>query len=96
MTRELAVTVRLPGVKIAPTSKTLACSQTGLENSGAALQSGATVRQAVSAIEDLSWKKWSSAYAVCRFFFKEKKWPTMDKCGFYASTCHFSVNKTPL
>jgi hypothetical protein len=29
----------------------------------------------VSAIEDLSWKKWSSAYAVCRLFFKDQKWP---------------------
>jgi hypothetical protein len=36
------------------------------------LQSGATVRQAVSAIEDLSWKKRSPAYAVCRFFFKDQ------------------------
>jgi hypothetical protein len=35
MTRKQAVTVRLPGAKSAPTNKTLACSQTGLENSGA-------------------------------------------------------------
>jgi hypothetical protein len=35
----------------------------------------------VSAIEDLSWKKWSSAYAVCRFFFKDQKWPKSSLSG---------------
>jgi hypothetical protein len=33
--RKHAVTVRLPGARIAPTNKTWACSQTGLEKSGA-------------------------------------------------------------
>src|SRR5262245_37694714 len=32
--RKQAVTVRLPVARIAPTNKTLACSQTGLENKG--------------------------------------------------------------
>src|SRR4029450_8914034 len=35
MTRKHAVTVRLPVASIAPTNKTVACSHTGLENSGA-------------------------------------------------------------
>jgi hypothetical protein len=35
MTRKHAVTVRVPGARIAPTNKTLACSHTGLEKRGA-------------------------------------------------------------
>jgi hypothetical protein len=51
------------------------------------LPSGAAARQAVSAYGDLSWQKWSSAYAVCRYFFKDQKWPKSRLEGVLKITC---------
>jgi hypothetical protein len=65
---------------MAPTIKTFACSQTGLVKAARTLQSKAAVRQAVWASERLLLVKMSfSAYAACRYFFKNQNWIKSSK-----------------
>src|SRR5688572_12483782 len=76
MTRRHAVTVRVPGARIAPTNKTLACSQTGLEKSGA----NSTIRDNNSA-GSLSMRKTPFGEEVflslrcLPVLFQKPKWP---------------------
>src|SRR4051794_20507150 len=57
MTRKAEVTVRLPTARIAPTSRSLACSKTRWEKQGAKLIIKGTSSTGRVSINDLSWRK---------------------------------------
>src|SRR3954468_10266256 len=57
MTRKDEVTVRLPTARMAPTSRSLACSKTRWEKQGAKLTIKGTSSTGRVSIKDLSWRK---------------------------------------
>src|SRR5215813_10830011 len=90
--RKQAVTVRLPVARIAPANKTLACSQTGLENSGA----NSTIKGNNSAGSMGIWKtslggKFFRSLCGLPLLFQRPKLDKVELSPVF-EICNFSIN----
>src|SRR6266704_2476702 len=77
MTRNIAVTVRLPGASNAPTTNTCACSHTRLENNGANFTISRIRVTGTESIPHLFWHKSGNQLTNLSLCFQSH--PQMDK-----------------